>query len=371
MKEAETILLDLVRASIWGAHYDLNGKAWSHEQYQAVMGLAKEQAVAGLVAQALMDSGVKLESRDALEVFGLVQQVRQRNKVMDTAVVELCQMMAEAHIRIFVFKGQTIATFYPDSGLRQCGDIDFYCHPDDWEKAIRFFREELGLNIKDTNSEKHVEWQYKGVQYEMHRMLTAFAYPKHQKYWDEVVMTGVKESQSCVGVKGYSVPALPPTINVLYTFVHIFYHLIIEGIGLRQFCDLAMLMNGVRDQIDKEELEKSLNGIGLMNAFLGVGALMVDYIGYPESIFPYHISEKWHNEAPKLLSNILERGNFGHNVKYAQSHGVIHGIQHLWEIGKQSAAFYHYAPAEALWRIPDMFKWWGIKLWRMARGIPM
>lgn len=385
-------MLGLLRGALWDAPQDLKGLAWSHEQYQDVMTLAKEQAVAGVVAQGLMDSGVRLKRGDALEVFGLIQQIRKRNAELDDAVVRFCLMMADARIRIYVMKGQTLAALYPDPGLRQSGDIDFLCHPEDWEKAMRFIESGKWIEekIADTNSEKHVEWERDGVQYEMHRMLTKFAYPKHQRYWDRVVMPEVLASNDSVGIRNqdptllhqteysYAVPILPPTINVLYTLVHIFYHLIIEGIGLRQFCDWAMLL---KQQVKGEEslmsnrsctfdallLEKHLEGIGLKKAFTGLGALLTDYMGFPEENFPLEISKEDHQRAPKLLENILERGNFGHNIHYAQSHGVIHGFQHLWEIGKQAHAFHHYAPAEAWWRIPDMFKWWGIRVWRMAR----
>lgn len=387
--KGEELFLGLLRGSLWDAPQDLKGLAWSHEQYQDVMTLAKEQALAGLVAQCLMDSGVRLERTDALEVFSLIQQIRKRNAEMDDAVVRFCLMMADARIRIYVIKGQTLAALYPDPELRQSGDIDFLCHPEDWEKALALI-EALKIKIEATNSEKHVEWERDGVQYEMHRMLTKFAYPKHQRYWDRVVMPEVLASNDSVGIRtqdptllhqteySYAVPILPPTINVLYTFVHIFYHLIIEGIGLRQFCDWAMLL---KQQVKGEErlmsnrsctfdallLEKHLEGIGLKKAFTGLGALLTDYMGFPEESFPLEISKEDHQRAPKLLENILERGNFGHNIHYAQSHGVIHGLQHLWEIGKQAHAFHHYAPTEAWWRIPDMFKWWGIKVWRMAR----
>lgn len=387
--KSEKLMLGLLRGSLCRTPLNLKGLAWSHEKYQTVMTLAKEQAVAGLVAQGMMDSGVRLERADALEVFGLVQQIRRRNSEVDAAVVELCQRTSAEGIRIYVMKGQTLTALYPDPGLRQSGDIDFLCHPEDWEKALALI-EALKIKIEATNSEKHVEWKRDGVQYEMHRMLTKFAYPNHQRYWDRVVMSEVLASNDSVGIRtqdptllhqteySYAVPILPPTINVLYTFVHIFYHLILEGIGLRQFCDWAMLL---KQQVKGEEslmsnrsctfdallLEKHLEGIGLKKAFTGLGALLTDYLGFPEEDFPFEISREDHQQAPKLLENILERGNFGHNIHYAQSHGVIHGLQHLWEIGKQARTFHHYATAEAWWRIPDMFKWWGIKVWRMAR----
>ena len=65
------------------------------------------------------------------------------------------------------------------------------------------------------------------------------------------------------------------------------------------------------------------------------------------------------------MENIWKMGNFGHNQKYIREQGILHGAQHLWRIGRQASRFAHYAPTESWWRIPYMFKWWGMKLIRM------
>lgn len=328
------------------------------------MALARAQAMKGLVAQGLMDSGVRLERTDAMEVAVQLSTLERRNTELDAAVVWLCRTMQEQGIRIWVFKGQTLAPFYPNPKARSCGDIDFLCHPDDWQLARDIFCTKLGRNISDTNSTKHVEFQLQGVQFEMHRMLTDFAYPKSQKYWDSVVMAQVLQSSETMPINGFPVPVLPSTINALYVFVHIFYHFIIDGIGLRQFCDWALVMQCQQDDINKDTLKQHLEGIGLLKAFTGFGAILTNYLGLSKEVFPFPITEKESKHATHLLNNILEKGNFGHNHHYFQSSGVIHGLEHLWEIGKQAYRFSHYAPKEAWWRIPKMFEWWGEKIKR-------
>ncbi len=344
-------------------------------QYEDLMKLAEEQTVVGLVAQGLMTSGVKMDADDVPLMYGAQQLIRRRNGEIDEAVVTLCRRMAEAGIRIVVMKGQTLAVHYPDPGLRQSGDIDFYCHPEDWEKAMGYIKESLNQKVNDNNSQKHVEFKMGDIQYEMHCMLTEFACPAHQKYWDRVVVPLIWEGHSMVGIAGDDIPTLSATYNVLYTFIHIFYHLIYEGIGLRQFCDLAMVLeaerrkrekeDGAEDMMDVDVLERHLEGIGLKKAFMSVGAVLVEHIGLSEEAFPFVLCDEDKKRGEVLLENVFERGNFGHNVKYVRHKGPLHGLQHLVEMGKQTRVFYSYAPAEVLWRIPEMFKWWGIKLWRM------
>ncbi|MBO4907572.1 MAG: nucleotidyltransferase family protein [Bacteroidaceae bacterium] len=361
------LFLSLLRSSVWGMSIDLHDQSWTHEQFHSIISLAKEQAVAGLVAQALVDSGVKLERKDISTICGILNRTQQYNSVLNQAVAGLCKGMNRRNIRIYVFKGQTLATLYPNGGLRQGGDIDFGCHPDDWETCLSVFKNNKKLNIIENTTEKHVSFNVSGVEFELHRKLTAFASPRHRRYWAEIVMPEILNTLSSVNINGYDVPTLNPTYNALYVFVHIFYHLIDEGVGLRQFCDWAMLLNAMENGgciMDKALLEKHLKGLGLMKAYTGLGAILTDYLGLPEEKFPFIISPKEHKQASKLFKNIIEMGNFGHNKQYIRHSGVIHGIQHLGRITMQARRFYAYAPSEALWRVPYMFNWWLTKLRR-------
>lgn len=362
----EETFLRFLRSAIWGKPEQLTGREMTQNQYQSLMKLAQQQAVAALLAQAIMDSGLRLPRQAAAEVYALTEATRQRNKEMDEAVVALCREMEERNIRIVVFKGQTLAPLYPDPGLRQSGDIDFACHPDDWDKAEHYFREELKLEIEDNVTKKHLSFERNGIEYELHRSMTEFCRPKNQQYWDGVVMPEIWETIDFIEINGTQVPTLPAEINAIYVFVHIFHHLMSEGIGLRQFCDFALCAKETPLLTSPKggDLEKHLKGLGLLKAYTGLGAILTDYLGLPEEEFPIPISQDDHRRAPKLLEDIWKKGNFGKNEKYSQARGVIHGIEHLGRIFQQAWKFGHYAPAEAWWRVPYMFQWWGKKVVR-------
>ena len=355
------------------AHLDFNGQCLSHEDFVSLMQLAQEQAVVGLVSQGLMDSGIKLEREDALNLFAVQQSIRRQNAMMDKAVVELCQRMADNGIRIFVFKGLTVGALYPDHSLRQSGDIDFYCYHEDWDKAVSYFRDEVGLKLNDLSARKDVSFHWNGVVYEMHNRITMFCYPGHERYWTRTVMPEILEHPYTVKVNDYDVPTLAPTYNALFIFIHIFQHLIADGIALRQFCDWARVLSQqvkneelIADNYSIDVLERHLKGLGLLKAYTGLGALLTEYLGLPEEQFPFKIREKDRERLPALWQNMQERGNFGHNVKYKNKNMMAHGIEHLWRMTKQAREFYHYAPAEAWWHIPSMVPWWVIKIRRIV-----
>lgn len=357
----------LLQSAVFGSPTDLAGQQWDHERYSEAIALGKKQAAEGLVVKGILDAGIKLDHLDVIDLFGSRQSIWQRNLELDQAVADLCSALHDAGIRIWVVKGQTLAQLYPEPKSRSCGDIDFLCHPDDWDEAVAFFTDSYQAKFKDTNSPKHIEFKPKGIQYEMHRTLMTLSSLRHQRYWDTVVMDEILASDESIEICGVRVPVLPPTINALYVFAHIFGHFISEGIGLRQFCDWALVLKQYKNRIDVARLEAHLEGIGLKKAFIGFGAILTDYLGLPSEDFPFEIPEEFHLRAGSLWKNILELGNFGKNKKYLRSSGPIHGLQHLWRIAGQTLKFHYYAPSESWSKIPRMFRWWGEKVRRMVK----
>ena len=183
--------LGLLRSAIWSSSSEELHGGLTHEQYVSLIELSKQQTVAGLISQALIDHDIKLEEDDAMDVCSLTFSIKKQNRKIDEAVVKLCKMMDEQHIRIMVMKGQTLSVFYPHPELRQSGDVDFICHPDDIDKAVQFLKKDLGLKLSDAGSDKHARFTMDDVKYEIHRMLTNFAYPSSHRYWEKVYMKEV------------------------------------------------------------------------------------------------------------------------------------------------------------------------------------
>ena len=348
----------LLRYALWGLESEDIPNSLSHSQYLALRKLSSEQTTAGLISQALIDRKVKLDGGDAADVLTTILTVKELNQKLNHAVVNLCRLMDKQGIRILVLKGQTYATFYPDSSLRQCGDVDFVCHPDDIEKAIAYLKYDLGLALSDKSSNKHARFRMDGILYEIHRKITNFAFLPSHYYCENSFMKEVWSHPYHINVDGYPIPVMAPTYNAVYVFEHIFLHLISDGIGLRQFCDWSLLLHHYQDQINHDLLTKHLKGVRLDKAYRNMGTVLVDYLGQSESEFPIDLPKDRRKLLDSLLTNIYSFGNFGHNLRYSHSRGPIHALEHLKRVFNQVSLFYKYAPTEVLWRIPHMFVWW-------------
>ena len=54
--------------------------------------------------------------------------------------------------------------------------------------------------------------------------------------------------------------------------------------------------------------------MGMLTEWKAFGAMAVDYLGMPADAMPFYTnSPKWQKKATRIMSFVLETGNFGHN----------------------------------------------------------
>jgi hypothetical protein len=331
-------LLHLVRSALWKeefASFEMPSNA-----VRSLFRLAKEQTVEGLVSESLMRNNVRLPKEDAFQVYKINRDVTESNAIINKALSELCVLLTENHVKFVVVKGQTIAALYRVPEMRTPGDIDFYCDEQNFQKAKDVIAKNWHVEYEDdTESEQHVAFSYKDVTFELHFCLMKFASPSNQRKFDAYM----KESQwDKISIGDVEVPILSPELNILYTFLHLYHHLIELGVSIRQFCDLAVLADHL--QIRKDLLETMLNDIGFMRAFKTVGCILVDYLGLPKEKFPFQLSRKDRKHIGYMFDIIFEHGNFGmHRRKYEMRSGLGYymdsfktKLSHYWHLYKLS-----------------------------------
>lgn len=133
----------------------------SKQEWCQLFKISEEQAVSGLTLLGVdrLEANQRPPQDILFQWIGVGEMIRQQNALMDKAVVELCKELDELEIRYMVVKGQTLNAIYPEKGIRQSGDIDFFIHPDCWERAYKHFVISLGEDKIDTHTEKHIEWE--------------------------------------------------------------------------------------------------------------------------------------------------------------------------------------------------------------------
>ena len=322
----------LVRAGLWEKEVQLF--PYGNINFDEIYGLAQEQTVVGLVAAALdMVSDVKIPQTVALTIAGDVLQLEQRNRAMNLFVAEFIERLRKVDIYTLLVKGQGIAQCYERPLWRSCGDVDLLLSKENYDKA-RIFLPKIASEVDKENKKKqHFGMTIDGWIVELHgTQFTEFS-RKLNEVIEEVQRSLFNSGEVRSWDNGNTTVYLPsPDNDVILVFSHILEHFFIEGIGLRQVCDWCRLLWTYRESLDFGLLEKRLRNAGIMREWKAFASLAVDALGMPIDAVPFY-DARYSKKASRVLSLILEAGNFGHNkdLSYRTRYkGMAYKMVSLW-----------------------------------------
>ena len=314
----------------------------SEREWYAVFEEAQRQTVAGICLAGidrLMVQGSRLKVampfQLKMEWIGQSEQIKQQNEKVNGVLKELASLLNENSVRYAVVKGQTIASYYSrlmvqgegltdDLGLlRQAGDIDFYVAPEDFERTKQLIKEAWGVTYEEKEGHHHVEFEYKGVTLEQHHKLIKLYDKKKEGYWDKLMHDAFCEQE----IGGVKVLVLSPTLHSLYIFLHLYHHLLELGVGLRQFCDWAVILHSCKEEIDHEAIRRHLKVLGMEKAYKACGAILVEKLGLPADNFTYELNDSDRKYGRKVKDVVDYRGNMGHYNLKGGYEGMWHNLE--------------------------------------------
>lgn len=342
----------LLRSGLWGEAF--RGEV-SKDEFAQVLKVAKEQTVLGLVFDVLKDVKVEGAINKSLifETIGITEQIKRQNAQINKKLCSFAERCQDAGLKYLVVKGQAIGCFYANPGLRSSGDIDFLI-PEYLNGNHDFNRVFTDVEIPKRISEKEYGFDSNGVTYELHTRLIDFGCKKHKRIWESIIEEEWKE-EHYVEIDGVKVRTLSPTINAVYLFLHLYFHLIREGVSLRQFCDWAIMLHHYKNEIDKEALEDVLQQLDMIRGYRAFGTILVDELGLPEEEFPLPLAEEDKGMKKKILEDIFQGGNFGkHNHKAKSAFGF---KMETFRMALNNSIRYHsLAPSEMRMMIPKILR---------------
>jgi len=306
--------LALVRAGLWEREVRLlpfEGVDWVQVYEQA-----QEQSVVGLVAAGVEHvQDVKVPQEVALSFAGVTLQLEHRNKAMNAFVAELMLKLRPAGVNALLVKGQGIAQCYVRPLWRAAGDVDLFLDASDYEKAKKVLSA-LSDKIEDEMTDiLHLGMTIGPWEVELHGTLHADIGKRIDRVIDGVQKDTFENRHFRVWSCGDTEIVLPCADNdAIFVFTHIIQHFFKGGIGLRQVCDWCRLLWTFRDELDVALLERRLREAGLLAEWKAYAALAVDWLGMPADAMPlYSAYTHWSRKARRIMSIILDTGNFGQN----------------------------------------------------------
>lgn len=342
-------LLLILRSALWGEAF--RGEV-SKDEFAQVLKVAKEQTVLGLVFDVLKDVKVEgtLNKSLVFETIGITEQIKRQNAQINKELCSFANRCQDAGLKYLVVKGQTIGCFYANPGLRSSGDIDFLV-PNFSQDLLDVFPD---VQFPKIMKEKELGFKFNSTYYELHTRLIDFGCKSHQKVWENLIAEEW-EKENDVEIDGIKVRTLSPTVNAVYLFLHLYFHLIREGVSLRQLCDWAVMLHHYRNDIVKEALKDILMQLDMIRGYKAFGSILVDELGLPEADFPLELLAGDRMMKEKILEDIFRGGNFGkHNHKAKSAIGF--KIETFRMAAKNSICYYRLAPSEMRMMIPKMLR---------------
>ena len=363
LNRAELALLEILKEEI-SEKENFGGHILSVEALTQVMQLAQEHTVSGLVADAVIEGRltvapvIQSRTETAKLMRTRMNHLRMYHKFA-TVIGRLAILMDKHNIRYVMFKGMAVARFYKSSYARTMGDVDFYVPDSSFYKAVSVIEQEWHIAIDKDDIDKHFCFEYEGIRLEIHSRIETFGNNRHQRYFNRMIDGSIANEKVCFELNGIGVErqavfvsVLSPIEDLIVVFKHWFNHLIVEGVGLRQTVDLAVLLQSYKGKTDRNRLQHHLTEIGYLDAFLAMAAMMKKYFSLSCVDNLFLLSKKDEIDGDMLMATVMESGNFGKLAYKNHSFGVMKSFETAKIALRHCAKFFWFAPTDILCLMP-------------------
>lgn len=296
------------------------------------------------------------------------ETVRGQNKLINREAARLTRLFEAEGRKSAILKGPANARLYPDTFMRQCGDIDIWVEggresvdallgrmglfeddlPTDnpHELVSRFFSNVSGHHF-------HLAHSAAAVSVEVHFRPSSGNYnPFTNRNMQRFLAREIASTE--VVPEGFRVPSMK--FALVMQLSHIQRHFIDGGIGLRQVMDYYMLLTHVTED-DRADIAKRLRKFGLYHTGAALMWILGHVFGLDRSMM---LCAPCARRGRRVLRVIMEGGNFG---RYAKKSGT--GFVRRWFHNRTHVfRMLSYDVSEAIWH--EIFYW---RLF--ARTIPL
>ena len=323
MNVIQNQFIEILSSGIRGSGISLDNK--DNINWSEIFKLAKAHKVEGIIYSTLNKSGLTSyidegELKDIkLNTFnvGIKQLKHIRN------LSHIFTKIIDSNIKIIVLKGLVVREFYPNPEQRSMSDADILVKCEDIERVKALLINNDYRLLEDHEASHHMAfYNNNGSMIELHWNLfkrdgfTSKLEEYEKKIWEDTIE--VKVGEASVLSLGYEDLAL-------HLCMHMAAHLAATGFGVRQLCDLVLLVEKEGKSIDWNKfIEKSkIYKFEKFNAVIFKVCNILFNMEIPYQIDTSKVDSKAYIEA--IISEIFESGvhgksdmtnQFGHQIAF-------------------------------------------------------
>lgn len=328
-------------------------------EWRKIFAISSRQAVVGILlkgVESMMEAGNVIPHDILYHWIAYSQQIEGQNRLVNQRCAELIEKLAKDGYDSCILKGQGNATYYPDPYTRTPGDIDAWvksksnarCKKDDVRRVIEYVRKR---NPSAVACNIHVEYgDFGGVEVEIHYRPAIL----HNPFYNKRLTSWVRSQEesvfgnSCLLPSGEQICVPTVEFNIVYQLTHMYKHVMLEGLGLRQVIDYFYLLLNAKDEVRSKmaDMRETLKYLNLYNFAGAIMYILRDVLGLEEKYLIVPIDKR---RGEFLLKEIIRGGNFGkydtkgYIVKWKNPVGS--WLRHL----EYDVRLVRYFPSESLW----------------------
>lgn len=326
-EKGRKVFIHLLRSSLW--HTPLAGwSPLSPGEWDELFAEAKRHALLGVLYDALPgQSGIPAQT--ALNWLVCVRAIEKANSLLKAVADAQTKSWLRRGLNAVLLKGPTVAKMYPHPEHRTSGDLDWYFATEaEWDIA-RVAAVENDCS-PEMDSDGDVHYKLSGVMVEHHRR------------WNDASSLRARAVLDALD-------PLSPVGQIAMLSVHILKHALVGGIGLRQFCDLALAYRYFDGQYSREELLAVYEAAGLAKWNCLIEGLLSELLAAPG----LELAEGYEADVKAFEDLVLSDGNFGireDEGRLKRLVGMLRGLR------QRRRFFGRFAPEEFNCRVYSLMK---------------
>ena len=247
MNNAQKQFIDILSAGIRGKSAD---KVYDNVEWDEVIDLADKHKVDGIIYLALRKS--KLISNIGEEKISLLKQkaaitgITQSRHISGLSTV--LNKINERNIPVIVLKGLVVREFYPQPDQRSMNDADILVHEGDVEKVKQLLIDMGYVYLEDHKASHHIALVHHKYPFiELHwNLFKRDGFSNELEHYERLIWRRAIK----VNVGEAEVLSLSYEDLALHLCMHMAAHLAATGFGVRQLCDLVLLVEHKGDEIE-------------------------------------------------------------------------------------------------------------------------
>ncbi len=211
-----------------------------------LINLSKKHRIQGFIYTAIKrndELDIDKEILDNLKIRIFKKSIYQTNHIR--IAKETIERFEYECIPVIILKGFIVRNFYQHPELRTMSDIDILVQKKDLDKVDKLLNK-LGYKEKDRN-EKHAIYHKKGeFPIEVHWTLSEQRFFKESNLFEDDIW----KNAETINNKYKYILSLGIEDMIVYLILHMANHITSTGFGLRQLCDLVLVVNKNKEKIN-------------------------------------------------------------------------------------------------------------------------